>query len=172
MNYCNIKTNDIANGPGVRTVLFVSGCRNRCVDCFQKETWDFEYGEKFNEETEKILLDSLKPDYVRGITLLGGDPFEEENQRGLVDFLYKAKKQYPAKDIWAFTGYILDKDLVPGGRKYCEVTKKMLSLIDVLVDGPFIKEEKSLLLKFRGSANQRIIDLQEYIKNQKIKLLD
>lgn len=172
MNYCNIKTNDIANGPGVRTVLFVSGCRNRCADCFQKETWDFEYGDKFTKKTEEIILKSLEPDYVRGITLLGGDPFEEENQRGLVKFLEKVKNQYPAKDIWSFTGYILDKDLVPGGRKYCEVTEKMLSLIDVLVDGPFIKEQKSLLLKFRGSSNQRIIDMKEYNKNKTIKLLD
>ena len=168
MNYCEIKYNDIANGPGVRTILFVSGCRNRCPGCFQPQTWDFEYGNKFTDDTIQEILESLKPDYIRGLTLLGGDPMEEENQEGLIPLLEAVRKEYKDKDIWAWTGYILDRDLVEGGAKYCKHTPKLLSLLDVLVDGPFIEEKKDLMLKFRGSTNQRIIDIQEYNKTGQI----
>ena len=161
MNYCEVKYCDIANGLGCRTVLFVSGCRNHCKGCFQPDTWDFAYGKPFDQAIQKEILDSLAPDYVSGLTLLGGDPFEPENQKELLPFLREVVKYYPMKNIWAFTGYWYDLDLQPGGRKYTEDTDEMLSLIDVLVDGPFVEEEKDIRLKFRGSANQRVIDLRE-----------
>ena len=159
MNYAGIKYCDIANGLGCRTVLFVSGCRNACKGCFQPQTWDFSYGEPFDEKVQKEILDSLEPAYIAGLTLLGGEPFEEENQEELVPFLRRVKEQYPGKNIWAFTGYLYDRDLQPGGRKHTPWTDEMLSMIDVLVDGPFVLEEKDITLKFRGSRNQRIIDL-------------
>ncbi len=162
MKYAGIKYCDIANGTGVRTVLFVSGCRNHCKGCFQPETWDFDYGEEFTEEIQKQLLDSLKPPYIKGLTLLGGDPFEPENQKGLLPFLRRMKQEYPAKDIWAYTGYLLDRDLVPGGKRFTEDTIEMLSFIDVLVDGPYLEAEYSIMLKFKGSANQRVIDCKHY----------
>lgn len=161
MNYCEVKYCDIANGLGCRTVLFVSGCRNHCKGCFQPDTWDFEYGKPFDKAIQKEILDSLAPDYVSGLTLLGGDPFEPENQKGLLPFLREVVQYYPMKNIWAFTGYLYDVDLQPGGRKYTEDTDEMLSLIAVLVDGPFVEEEKDIRLKFRGSANQRVIDLRK-----------
>ncbi len=162
MYYSAIKYNDIANGLGVRTVLFVSGCRNRCKGCFQPETWDFCNGQVFDKEAEKNILDSLAPEYVRGLTLLGGDPFEPENQAGLIEFMRLVKAQYPEKDVWAYTGYMLDTDLQPGGRIFTEYTRELLSYVDVLVDGPFVEEEKSLMLKFKGSRNQRVIDMAIY----------
>lgn len=170
MNYAGVKYCDIANGLGCRTVLFVSGCRNACKGCFQPETWAFDYGDAFDEAMEEKLIESLKPDYVKGLTLLGGDPFEEENQRGLISFVKKVRKLYPQKDIWAYTGYLYDQDLMPNGRKYTEVTEELLSCIDVLVDGPFIQEQKNLMLKFRGSTNQRIIDLNKTREEGKIIL--
>lgn len=170
MNYAGIKYNDIANGLGCRTVLFVSGCRNHCKDCFQPQTWDFSYGKPFDEKVQKELLDSLAPSYVKGITLLGGEPFEPENQKALVPFLKEVKQQYPNKDVWAFTGYIYDKDLVSGGRKYTEDTDEFLSMIDILVDGPFISEQKDITLKFRGSKNQRVLDLKNTRKHGKIMI--
>lgn len=159
MNYAGIKYCDIANGTGCRTTLFVSGCRNACRGCFQPQTWAFDYGEEFDAKIQQEILDSLAPAYVQGLTLLGGEPFEEENQEELVPFLRRVKEQYPGKNIWAFTGYLYDKDLQPGGRKHTPWTDEMLSMIDVLVDGPFVLEEKDITLKFRGSRNQRIIDL-------------
>lgn len=159
MNYAGIKYCDIANGTGCRTTLFVSGCRNACRGCFQPQTWAFDYGEEFDAKIQQEILDSLAPAYVQGLTLLGGEPFEEENQEELVPFLRRVKEQYPSKNIWAFTGYLYDKDLQPGGRKHTPWTDEMLSMIDVLVDGPFVLEEKDITLKFRGSRNQRIIDL-------------
>ena len=170
MNYAGIKYCDIANGTGCRTVLFVSGCRNHCKDCFQPHTWDFDYGEKFDERIESDILESLKSAYVQGLTLLGGEPFEPENQEELVKLVRKVKEQYPTKDIWAFTGYVYDKDLVKGGRKHCDVTDEFLSMIDVLVDGPFIAGEKDLTLKFRGSRNQRVIDMQETLRSGEVVL--
>lgn len=162
MHYSAIKYNDIANGLGVRTVLFVSGCRNRCKGCFQPETWDFCNGQVFGEKEEKEILASLEPGYVRGLTLLGGDPFEPENQEGLIAFMRQVKAKYPMKDVWAYTGYMLDTDLQPGGKVYTEYTQELLSYVDVLVDGPFIEEQKSLMLKFKGSRNQRVIDMAAY----------
>ena len=155
MNYAGIKYCDIANGLGCRTVLFVSGCRNACKGCFQPQTWDFSYGEPFDEKVQKEILDSLEPAYIAGLTLLGGEPFEEEN---------------PDKNIWAFTGYIYDRDLTEGGRKFTKDTKEMLSLIDILVDGPFMEEKKDITLKFRGSSNQRVIDLKKTLEEGKIVL--
>ncbi|MGN0427517.1 MAG: anaerobic ribonucleoside-triphosphate reductase activating protein [Agathobacter sp.] len=170
MNYAEIKYCDIANGLGCRTVLFVSGCRNACKGCFQPQTWAFDYGNEFDEKVQKEILDSLAPAYVQGLTLLGGEPFEEENQKDLLPFVRKVKELYPKKNIWAFTGYIYDKDLIPGGRKYTEDTDELLSLIDILVDGPFKEEEKDITLKFRGSRNQRVIDLQKTRKSGTIAL--
>ena len=169
MNYAAIKYCDIANGTGVRTVLFVSGCRNNCKGCFQPETWDFSHGEPFTEEVEAEILASLEPPYIQGLTLLGGDPMEPENQKVLLPFCRRVKEAYPKKDIWAYTGYILEKDLVFGGKCYTEDTKEMLGYIDVLVDGPFLEEEYSIMLKFRGSANQRLIDCRHYMETGEIR---
>ncbi len=171
MYYSAIKYTDIANGLGVRTVLFVSGCRNRCKGCFQPETWNFCNGQVFDKEAENAIIESLKPAYIKGLTLLGGDPFEPENQEGLIEFVRRVKQECPDKDIWAYTGYLLDKDLVSGGRLYTEVTDELLSYIDVLVDGPFIEEKKSLSLKFKGSSNQRVINMEEYRKEGIVKEL-
>ena len=170
MNYAGIKYCDVANGLGCRTVLFVSGCRNHCKDCFQPHTWDFSYGKEFDETIQNELLDSLKSTYVKGLTLLGGEPFEPENQIDLLPFVKKVKEQYPSKDIWAFTGYIYDTDLIEGGRKHCEATDELLSMIDVLVDGPFIAEQRNLMLKFRGSENQRVIDMKKTLEEERIVL--
>lgn len=164
MYYGAIKKNDVADGPGVRVTLFVSGCTHHCADCFQPETWNFEYGQPFTVETEEELLEALKPDYVQGLTLLGGEPMEPVNQRELVPFLHRVKEAYPNKNIWCFSGYLYD-ELVGWetglGRARCEVTDEMLSMIDVLVDGEFEKEKRNLMLKFRGSENQRLIDLRK-----------
>ena len=162
MNYSAVKYCDIANGIGVRTVLFVSGCRNHCKGCFQPETWAFSYGESFTKEVEDALIASLQPDYIRGITLLGGDPFEPEHQAALLPFVRRVRAQCPGKDIWAYTGYLLDQDLVAGGRRYTEDTEEFLSYLDVLVDGPYIEDMHSVALKFKGSGNQRVIDLKQY----------
>lgn len=172
MNYAGVKYCDIANGLGCRTVLFVSGCRNACKGCFQPETWAFDYGKPFDEQIQQEILDSLKPDYVQGITFLGGEPFEEENQKELLPFMKRVRELYPNKNVWCFTGYIYDKDLVPGGRKYTENTDGMLEIIDVLVDGPFVLEERDLRIKFRGSRNQRLLDMKKTIECGKIILLD
>ncbi len=161
MYYGNIKKCDIANGPGVRVSLFVSGCRNRCPGCFNQETWDFEYGQPYTEETEQTILSFLKPDYIEGFSLLGGEPFEPENQEVLCGLLKKIRETYPQKSIWCYTGYLYDSDLLKGGRKYTEYTEEMISYIDVLVDGRFIEEEKDVTLVFRGSKNQRILKIKE-----------
>lgn len=159
MHYGEIKNCDIANGIGVRVSLFVSGCTNHCEDCFQPETWDFNYGNNFTEETENKILEMLAPDYICGLTVLGGEPFEPENQRVLVDFLRKVRRKYPKKSIWCFTGFTLEMLETEGTHCHCEVTEEMLSLIDVLVDGRFDKNKKNISLRFRGSENQRLIDL-------------
>ena len=159
MNYGTIKNCDIANGIGVRVTLFVSGCTNRCPGCFQPETWDFAYGEPFTDQTEQTLLDMLAPGYINGLTLLGGDPFEPENQRTLVPFLHRVRQTYPGKTVWAFTGFVYEDLLRDGSHARCEVTDEMLGMIDVLVDGPFVERQKDISLRFRGSANQRLIDM-------------
>lgn len=161
MNYGEIKNCDIANGIGVRVTLFVSGCTNRCEGCFQPETWDFDYGEPFTAETEERLLNMLSPSYINGLTLLGGDPFEPENQRALMPFLKRVRALYPKKTVWAFTGFTYEDLLRQGSHPRCEVTEEMLLLIDVLVDGPFIQRLKDISLRFRGSSNQRLIDLNK-----------
>lgn len=161
MYYGEIKNCDIANGVGVRVTLFVSGCTNRCWGCFQPQTWDFEYGQPFTAETENELLRLLKPDYIRGLTLLGGEPFEPENQRALLPFLRRVRTELPGKDIWAFSGFTYDELISPGSHPHCDVTGEMLSLIDILVDGRYEEELKNISLKFRGSSNQRIIDLNK-----------
>lgn len=171
MNYAGIKFCDIANGKGCRTVLFVSGCRNACKGCFQPQTWDFMYGKGFDEAVQKEILQSLEPEYVQGLTLLGGEPFEPENQEALLPFMRRVKAAYPQKDVWAYTGYVYDRDLVEGGFRYTKDTKELLSMIDVLVDGPFIEEERDITLKFRGSANQRIIDLRATLAGAQVCLL-
>ncbi len=160
MYYGNIKECDIADGPGVRVTLFVSGCRNCCKGCFNSETWDFHYGQPFTEETKDRILKLLEPDHIQGFTLLGGEPFEPENQREAVKLLRAVRERYPQKDIWCYSGYLYDVDMVKGGKVYTEVTEEMLSYIDVLVDGRFIEEEKDLSLPFRGSRNQRILKLR------------
>ena len=159
MNYGNIKECDIADGPGVRVSLFVSGCRHHCKGCFNKETWDFDYGMPYTKETEDEIIRLLAPSYIQGLTLLGGEPFEPENQKELAGLLKRVRETYPDKDIWCYTGYLYDVDLSKGGKVYTEVTEEMLSYIDVLVDGEFIEEEKDVTLVFRGSRNQRIIEL-------------
>lgn len=158
MNYGEIKKTDIANGDGVRVSLFVSGCRVRCAGCFNALTWDFSYGREFTEETEAEILDALAPEYIAGLTVLGGEPFEPENQRALAPFLERVKKAYPRKTVWCYTGYTLEKDILPAdGKCRTEVTGRMLGCIDTLVDGPFIQEQRDITLKFRGSRNQRIL---------------
>lgn len=157
MNYGSIKECDIANGPGVRVSLFVSGCRHHCKGCFNAETWDFQYGEPFTENTELRIMKLLEPDYIQGLSLLGGEPFEPENQKVLAAVLRRIREKYPQKDVWCYTGYLYDVDLIPGGKVFTDVTKEMLSYIDVLVDGEFVEEQKDLSLVFRGSRNQRIL---------------
>ena len=159
MNYATIKNCDIANGPGVRVSLFVSGCTHRCKGCFNAVAWDFDYGQPFTQRTIDEILAMLAPDYVKGITLLGGEPFEPENQPAILDLLRQVKKQYPDKSVWAFSGYLFDKDILSGRLGPREITEEYVSYVDVLVDGPFVEEKKDLSLRFRGSSNQRIIDV-------------
>ena len=167
MNYGEIKTCDIANGEGVRVSLFVSGCTHHCKNCFNDVAWDFGYGKPFTEETEEMLLKALEPDFVDALSLLGGEPFEPENQKELAGLLQKIKESYPEKNVWCYTGYLYDVDLIPGGKVYTEYTDKMLACIDTLVDGEFIEAEKDLTLEFRGSRNQRILHLDEIRQNAK-----
>jgi len=172
MNYADIKQYDIANGPGVRVSLFVSGCTHRCKNCFNKEAWDFSYGAPFTEETQELLLSYLAKPYVKGLTLLGGEPFERENQKALVPFLQKVREKLPEKDIWAFSGYDFEKDITGYMLREWEATEELLSMIDVLVDGEFIEEQKNLNLRFKGSANQRTILVQESLAAGEIILYD
>ena len=166
MHYGTIKKYDIANGTGVRVSLFVSGCRHHCKGCFNSEAWDFAFGEPYTEAVEQEILDALEPHYIKGFSLLGGEPFEPENQKVLVGLLRRIHETYPEKDIWCYTGYLYDVDLIPGGKVYTDVTEEMLSYIDTLVDGEFVEAEKDLTLVFRGSRNQRILNLKELRKNK------
>ena len=159
MNYATIKNCDIANGPGVRVSLFVSGCTHRCPGCFNEVAWDFNYGEPFTQETIDSILEMLKPAYVRGLTLLGGEPFEPQNQPALLDLLRQIKDKMPQKSIWAFSGYLFDRDILSWQLGPREITEEILSYLDVLVDGPFVEAKKNLSLRFRGSENQRLIDV-------------
>lgn len=172
MHYADIKRVDVANGPGVRVSLFVSGCNHHCQGCFNKEAWDFNYGKEFTEETVNEILEYLKPDYIEGITLLGGEPFEYENQKELLKLVRRIKKEYPNKSIWSFTGFKFDEDIINNMcHKYSE-TAELVSYIDVIVDGKFELENKKLGLKFKGSTNQRTIDVQESLKNKKVTLFE
>ena len=159
MNYGEIKNCDIANGEGVRVSLFVSGCTHHCKNCFNAQTWDFSFGSPFTKETEDMILNLLAPGYINGLSLLGGEPFEPDNQRALLPFLKRVRAAYPDKTIWCFSGYTLESDLLSESRARCEVTDEMLSCIDVLVDGEFIEEQKNISLAFRGSENQRVINV-------------
>lgn len=170
MYYSVIKSCDIANGEGVRVTLFVSGCRNHCKDCFQPETWNFQYGKPFTEETKQELINLLKPDYIKGITILGGEPFEPENQPCLIDLLKTIKAIYSNKDVWCFTGFTLDKEIWGESRASGENANELLKYIDILVDGRFVAELKNLSLKFRGSSNQRIIDVPKTLEKHSIIL--
>lgn len=161
MNYGEIKKCDIANGEGIRVTLFVSGCTHHCKGCFQPETWNFSYGKPFDEAAMQEVLTALAPHYVNGLTLLGGEPFEPDNQRGLLPLLKEVRRRFPEKNIWCYTGYTLESDLLADSRARCECTDEMLSLLDVLVDGEFVEAQKNISLPFRGSENQRIIDVKK-----------
>lgn len=169
MNYGEIKYYDIANGPGVRTSLFVSGCRNRCEDCFNRETWAFDFGKPYTEETENAIAESLKPDYIAGLTVLGGEPFEKENQPEVLKLVKRVRKEFPNKTIWIFSGFTYE-ELIGGSRASGETANEILSVCDVLVDGRFDKSKKNISLKFRGSENQRIIDLKTTLLQNKVVL--
>ena len=171
MYYGEIKDCDVANGEGVRVSLFVSGCTNHCEHCFQPQTWDFAYGRPFTEETEDRILALLSPSYVSGLTVLGGEPFEPENQRALLPFLRKVRAAYPEKNIWAFSGFTYEELLTEGSYPRCEATEELLSLLDVLVDGRFVEALKDISLRFRGSSNQRLIDLNATRRARELVLL-
>lgn len=168
MRFGNIKYVDSSNGEGVRVSLFVSGCRNHCKGCFNEVTWDFNYGEEFTPIQENEIIEACKKSYISGLTILGGEPMEEENQKALLPFIEKFKQECPDKTLWLYSGYVLDKDLVPSGRKYVQgITNKIIDYVDVMVDGPFIQEQKDLTLAFRGSKNQRLLrkeDIQKLYK--------
>ena len=159
MNYAAIKWADVANGPGVRVSLFVSGCTHRCPGCFNPEAQDFGYGQPFTQAEEDKILTALAPAHIKGLSLLGGEPFEPDNQLALLPFLRRVKETYPQKEIWCYSGYTLDEELWKDSRARCQYTDEMLALIDILVDGPFVEAQKDLNLRFRGSSNQRILDV-------------
>ena len=171
MYYGEIKNCDIANGEGVRVTLFVSGCTNHCKNCFQPQTWDFCYGQPFTTETEDYLLSLLSPVYINGLTLLGGEPFEPANQRELVGLLRRIRRELPDKTVWAFSGYTWE-ELTGQSRARCEVTEEMLSMIDVLVDGEYMEEKRNISLRFRGSENQRLIDVPKTRETGAVVLWD
>ncbi|MDE6951783.1 MAG: anaerobic ribonucleoside-triphosphate reductase activating protein [Lachnospiraceae bacterium] len=170
MHYAEIKTCDIANGPGIRVSLFVSGCTHRCQNCFNEETWNFQYGKPFTAETENELIDALRPAYIKGLTLLGGEPLEQSNQRGLLPFVRRVKKELPDKNIWCYTGYTFETDVLERMCTEWEETRELLSYFDVLVDGEFVQEKKDMGLQFRGSSNQRLIRVAESLREGKTVL--
>lgn len=172
MNYASIKTHDVANGPGVRVSLFVSGCTHHCKGCFNPETWDFGYGSPYTEETERTILDACAPDYIRGLSLLGGEPMEPENQKALLPLLRRFKQLYPHKSVWCYSGYDYERDMLSGQLGDWAVTKELLGYLDVLVDGEFHLDEKDLSLRFRGSSNQRVIDVPKSLKHDQVLLWD
>ena len=169
MNYANVKYFDVSNGPGVRTSLFVSGWTHHCFNCFNPMTWDFAYGDPFTGQVKEAILDSMKPDYISGLTLLGGEPMEIENQRVLYPFVLRLKQQFPQKTIWCYSGYTYEELIdVENLRCHCEVTKQLMEQIDVLVDGEFVQELYDITLPFRGSSNKRIIDLAKTREQKKM----
>ena len=169
MNYATIKSFDVANGPGIRVSLFVSGCTHRCPGCFNEVAWDFDYGQPFNQGVIDLILSMLKPSHIKGLTILGGEPFDPRNQGPIVELLRQVKAKYPEKSIWAFSGYLFDH-ICSGRLGDWEVTKEYLSYLDVLVDGPFIEAQKNLNLRFRGSENQRLIDVPASLEKGEIVL--
>ena len=172
MNYATVKYFDIANGLGIRTSLFVSGCTHHCKNCFNSEAWDFNYGKPFDDNIENQIINSLKNPFCDGLSLLGGEPFEPSNQKGLLPFLKRAKKEIPNLNVWCYTGYLFDKELLEDSRAKTEDTLEMLKLIDVLVDGKFVEELKNLNLRFKGSENQRIIDVKKSLEENKVVLFE
>lgn len=164
MNYATIKPVDIANGPGVRVSLFVSGCTHRCKGCFNEEAWDFQFGKPFTEEVQKQLLSSLAHDYIEGLTLLGGEPMEPSNQESLLPFIKAVREHLPGKTIWCFTGYDFEKDILGKMMETSAVTRELIPLFDVMVDGKFVAEKKNLSLKFRGSENQRVLNVKKSLE--------
>jgi anaerobic ribonucleoside-triphosphate reductase activating protein len=169
MNYATIKTCDIANGPGVRTSLFVSGCTHHCKNCFNQEAWDFAFGASFDEGVQQQILDECRPGYITGLTLLGGEPMEPVNQRALLPFVRRFRAAFPTKTVWCYSGYTWEQ-LTGDSRARCEVTDDFLREIDVLVDGPFVQELHDITLRFKGSSNQRIIDVKQSLSDGKIVL--
>ena len=172
MNYATIKKNDIANGPGIRVSLFVSGCRHRCRNCFNREAWDFSYGQPFTKETADEILSTLAPSYVAGLSFLGGEPLEPENQPALLELARQFKERFPQKTLWCYTGFTFETDLLTGSVGEPEILKGLLSLIDVLVDGKFVEELKDAGLIFRGSSNQNIIDVPKSLEAGRMVLLE
>ena len=171
MHVGEVMTADVANGEGMRVSVFVSGCRNHCKGCFQPQTWDFNYGREYTPEIEQFIIDELSKSYYDGITILGGDPMEPENQEPVLRLLRRIKKELPDKNVWAYTGYGYDRDLVPGGKRFGDgVTRELLESIDILIDGRFVEELKNLMLNFRGSSNQRIIKMKETLETGKVIL--
>jgi len=170
MNYAEIKPYDIADGPGVRVSLFVSGCTHHCEGCFNEIAWDFQYGSPFTREVQQKILQNLQPSYIQGLTLLGGEPLEPDNQRALLPFLRNVRRELPGKDIWCYTGYLYTPDGVHRLIPQTEVTQELLSYLDVLVDGPFINAQKNISLLFRGSENQRLIDMKRTREEGKVVL--
>ena len=170
MNYATIKNNDIANGPGVHVSLFVFGCTHQCPGCFNEEAWDFDYGTPFTQDTIDSILEMLEPPHIKGLTLLGGEPFEPQNQPEILKLLRQLKTKYHNKTVWAFSGYLFDKDILSGRLGPWEITKEYLQYVDVLVDGPFVISQKDMSLRFRGSSNQRLIDVQASLKENKVIL--
>lgn len=173
MNYAEIKYTDIANGEGVRVSLFVSGCTHHCKNCFNSIAWDFGYGKPFTEDVQDKLIESLSPSYIAGLSLLGGEPLEPDNQRALLPFVKRFKQYFPDKTVWCYTGYTYLGGMLSESRANCECTEELISLIDVLVDGRFVEELKDIRLKFRGSSNQRVIDVKKSLKaNQAVLYLE
>ncbi|MBO4980823.1 MAG: anaerobic ribonucleoside-triphosphate reductase activating protein [Lachnospiraceae bacterium] len=170
MNYAAIKKTDTANGPGIRVSLFVSGCTHHCKGCFNREAWDFEYGAPYTKAVEQEILESLSKPYIRGFSLLGGEPMEPENRPTVLALVKEVRTRYPEKDIWCYTGYTFDKDLLTWISRGQDEVAELLACIDVLVDGEFIEEQKNLRLPFRGSENQRIIDVQASLKQNRVIL--
>lgn len=172
MKYAALKKHDIANGPGVRVSLFVSGCTHHCPGCFNPETWDFQYGKTFDSDVINEILEALHPSYIRGFSLLGGEPFEYKNQLGVLPLLKEIRHRFPDKDIWCYTGYDFERDILEDMAKKWSETYDMVSCIDILVDGEFIEAKKDLSLRFRGSSNQRIIQVPESLREDRIILWD
>ena len=171
MHVGEVMTADVANGEGMRVSVFVSGCRNHCKGCFQPQTWDFNYGREYTPEIEQFIIDELSKSYYDGITILGGDPMEPENQEPVLRLLRRIKKELSDKNVWVYTGYVYDRDLVPGGKRFVDgVTRELLESIDILIDGRFVEELKNLMLNFRGSGNQRIIKMTETLETGKVVL--